>query len=106
MHAKSFVVDGRVLFTGSVNLTHNGMENNKEHMFRICDPYPVAQVEADFEELWEESEDVDDDMIMKMLETRRQKEDKPSRSKSRSSTRSNSDSLAVELFHDVGDGGK
>jgi phosphatidylserine/phosphatidylglycerophosphate/cardiolipin synthase-like enzyme len=44
MHAKSLIFDEEVLVTGSVNMTHNGYENNKEHMFRITTPSVVADV--------------------------------------------------------------
>jgi phosphatidylserine/phosphatidylglycerophosphate/cardiolipin synthase-like enzyme len=58
MHAKTWVFDSKVLLTGSTNLTHNGMQNNKEHMFRITEPTGVSQVLADFEEEWKNAEEV------------------------------------------------
>ena len=56
MHAKSLIVDERVVFTGSVNMTHNGHENNKEHMYRIAEPSAVSDVLADFEKDWKEAD--------------------------------------------------
>jgi phosphatidylserine/phosphatidylglycerophosphate/cardiolipin synthase-like enzyme len=34
MHVKCLILDEKVVLTGSVNLTHNGLENNKEHVYR------------------------------------------------------------------------
>ena len=86
MHVKSLMFDKKVLHTGSVNLTHNGHENNKEHMFRITEPTTVAAVVEDFEKDWERAEAVTQPLIDEMLEAaynRRQQRDK-SRSVSRS----------------------
>ena len=51
MHAKSLVFDGNVAFNGSVNLTHNGMENSKEHLFRITCAAAIEDVLEDFEKI-------------------------------------------------------
>ena len=86
MHVKSLMFDKKVLLTGSVNLTHNGYENNKEHMFRITEPTTVAAVIEDFEKDWERAEAVTQSLMDAMLRTadnRRQQRDK-SRSVSRS----------------------
>ena len=48
-HAKTCVFDNKVILTGSVNMTNNGHDNNKEHMFRIEEPKVVAAVIEDFE---------------------------------------------------------
>ena len=56
MHVKSLIIDIRVVLTGSVNMTHNGHEHNKEHMYRITEPSAVSDVLADFEKDWIEAE--------------------------------------------------
>ena len=41
----------RVLLTGSVNLTHNRIQNNLEHKVVIYDPLSVSRSKTAFEEL-------------------------------------------------------
>ena len=54
LHAKSWVLDDAVVLTGSVNLTSNGMNRNKEHMLRISTPSVVrSYAEPISEEYWE-----------------------------------------------------
>ena len=56
MHMKCCLCDGRVMFSGSVNMTHNGMEVSDENLVRIEDAEEVAKHQERFEELWDESE--------------------------------------------------
>ena len=84
MHAKSWILDDRVLFTGSTNLTHGGFENNKEHMLKVLETQVVRDALKDLEESWELSEFVTEEHIANMMETKREKSEKPSRSVSRS----------------------
>ena len=67
MHVKSLIFDAKILLTGSVNMTHNGLENNKEHLFRIPEPDAVSEVLADFEKIWADAEIVTQEMIDDML---------------------------------------
>ena len=67
MHVKTIVFDGIVVLTGSCNMTHNGLENNKEHMFRITEPVTVADVNEDFELTWNEALPVTGKMISDMI---------------------------------------
>jgi len=69
MHAKTWILDGATALTGSVNLTHNGLENNKEHLFRITNPECVHDMLVSFEELWEEAQAVEQHHIDAMKET-------------------------------------
>ena len=83
MHCKTVIIDKAVVFAGSVNLTHNGMEHNKEHLFRITDPVIVAKVCADFMRDWRNeggitSEEVNDEDMEKMLGYRQAKMEKAS----------------------------
>ena len=90
-----------VLLTGSVNLTDNGMENNKEHLYRIVEPSAVADVLADFETEWAaaEKEEVTSQTILEMEANwhKRDDEKKNRRSVSRSADRGASRSLSLYL---------
>jgi hypothetical protein len=68
VHVKCFVLDGKVVLKGSMNLTHNGLENNKEHLYRLTEPAFVAEVLADFEKEWLTAEPVTGKEISKMLD--------------------------------------
>ena len=52
LHAKNFIIDHRVLLTGSVNLTQNGLEKNIETLLWITDPAVLGSASADFEKWW------------------------------------------------------
>ena len=69
MHVKTWIVDDEIVLTGSTNLTHGGLENNKEHLFRITEPSVVTAVVDDFELLWEQAEEVTPAMIARMVAT-------------------------------------
>ena len=91
LHAKSIVIDRRTLLTGSVNLTHNGFENNLEHMFKINVQSTVQQVLQHFEDTWNGAEIVDQEKIDEML---RRKDEKKEEQRKRGASRSRS--LSVE----------
>ncbi len=69
MHAKSLVVDGRVLLTGSVSMTNNGFENKKKQLFRFTDQALIGQVVSDFENDWKIAEPVTQARITEMMVT-------------------------------------
>jgi hypothetical protein len=73
---KCFILDEEIVLTGSMNLTHNGMENNKEHLYRLSEPAFVADVLAEFEKEWLVADIVTDKEIAVMLETDRKRQDK------------------------------
>jgi len=52
MHAKTFIFDDCLVLTGSVNYTHNGLENNVEHFNAITEPTAVRGYIQNFEEFW------------------------------------------------------
>ena len=56
MHMKCCLCDGRVMFTGSVNMTHNGLEVSDENLVRIEEAEGVAKHLERYEELWDRSE--------------------------------------------------
>ena len=101
MHVKILVFDNRVILTGSVNLIHNGLEKNKEHLFRIEDPSTVQSVMEDFEKDWEQAEPVSEMLMAEMMNNhaareRKKEQDRVARN-TRSRSMSASRSLSVEL---------
>jgi len=66
MHCKTWLVDDEVILTGSLNLTHNALENNKEHLWTMRNSDAVQHLKEDFEELWEDSREVTLDLIQSM----------------------------------------
>ena len=98
MHVKSWIVDKQVVLTGSTNTTHNGLDNNKEQMFRIRDPIVVDEVIADFEQTWELGVPVTQQVIDIMLANANKPRGKSSNPvRSLSQERDVSRSLSVEL---------
>jgi hypothetical protein len=53
--------------SGSLNLTHNGLQNNKEHLYRLSEPEFIQEMTADFERDWTLGEDVGEREISIML---------------------------------------
>ena len=105
MHVKSIIFDDKVLLTGSVNMTHNGYENNKEHLLRLTEPSLLADVVADFEATWLEAEEVTAGEIKLMMENHQARcEKKEAEAESRRSARSVSRSLTRELSEARDDG--
>ncbi len=52
MHDKFFVVDGTYVWTGSTNITHNGMYNNNNNSILIRSSRLAQNYEAEFEEMF------------------------------------------------------
>ena len=73
-------------------MSHNGFENNKEHMFRITDKEVVKKVVTDFEETWLLASKVSPEM----LENLRSLSEKQSQTYAQGKNRSQSRSLSVE----------
>jgi len=94
MHVKTMIVDERVVLTGSVNMTHNGLENNKEHLYRITVPSAVAAVVEDFDATWAGAELVTTELMDKALAKSAEKAEK---AKEKLKSRSVSRSLSREL---------
>jgi phosphatidylserine/phosphatidylglycerophosphate/cardiolipin synthase-like enzyme len=93
MHTKTWIIDSSIVLTGSVNLTHNGLENNKEHLWEITNAQAIQPLIEDFERCWIEAEVVEQKDIDLMKETWSRKEEKKSgraRSASASIARSSS----------------
>ena len=94
MHVKTLIIDRVTLMTGSVNMTHNGFENNKEHLYRMTEPSVVLAVAEDFESAWESAEIVTQEMIDDMLARHRTREEKKKSNQSRGDRRSRSQSVS------------
>ena len=87
MHVKSWVFDDKVLISGSCNLTHGGLENNIEHMYKINAVDVIGKVKQNFSALWETGTQVNQDEIDLMMKKRDQRIDrKRSSSMQRSSS--------------------
>ena len=93
MHAKCWIIDGHTLLSGSLNLTHGGLDHNVEHLFKITDQMVVNQALCDFERHWADAEPVTQAEIDRMQE----KWDKTHVKRERSGSRSVSRSLSQEL---------
>ena len=83
MHVKCWVIDEKLVLSGSSNLTHNGLEKNKEHLYRITEPVFVSDVLADFETTWTESQPVGQQEIDLMMATYQENLDKKQENKDR-----------------------
>ncbi len=93
MHVKSWIFDEKVLVDGSCNLTHNGLENNVEHMFKITNPECVRRASESFDEVWKMSEPVMKSDIERVLEIKAKREQKRGQSLPRGASRSLSQEL-------------
>ena len=51
-HSKQWLIDDKVLLTGSVNLSHGGFDHNCENLVVLKDSAEVAKALAFFHELW------------------------------------------------------
>jgi len=70
MHVKNVLIDQAVYYTGSVNLTYNGLENNVEEVVRIVSLPTLAKVINSYESRWADAEHVSQEMIDKTLQNR------------------------------------
>jgi phosphatidylserine/phosphatidylglycerophosphate/cardiolipin synthase-like enzyme len=52
MHSKFLIFDGRAVWTGSMNITRNGMYNNNNNAMLIQSEQLVANYQAEFEEMF------------------------------------------------------
>ena len=105
MHVKTLIIDDKTVLTGSVNMTHNGLENNKEHLFRISVASVVAEVTADFDQLWTEAEPVTMDLMDQVVAKSDAKAEKKKGGRTKSVSRSLSKEISdVASDRVVGDG--
>ena len=66
MHTKTWIIDGAVAYTGSVNMTHNGLENNIEHLWKIQEEGALRPLREEFAAQWETLEIVKQQHIDRM----------------------------------------
>jgi hypothetical protein len=67
VHVKCLIFDGKVTMSGSLNLTHNGLQNNKEHLYLLSEPEFIQEMTADFEKDWTLAEAVGEREISIMI---------------------------------------
>ena len=67
MHIKAVIADFAEVLTGSCNMTHNGIDNNDEHVLLIGDVSAVQDIVTHFTELWNEGEAVGAKEIDQMM---------------------------------------
>jgi len=58
MHLKSYVVDGSFIRTGSANWSRAGLEDQDNDVFYIQSPETVKDFSAEFEDVWNRSDNV------------------------------------------------
>jgi len=58
LHAKIYIVDDKVVITGSANLTERGMYGNYEHIDVKMDPSSVLRIHNEFIKLWNSAKDI------------------------------------------------
>jgi phosphatidylserine/phosphatidylglycerophosphate/cardiolipin synthase-like enzyme len=59
MHLKAYVVDGKLLRTGSGNFSRPGLSEQDNDLVLIADPVAVDAFERDFEEIWSRARNID-----------------------------------------------
>ena len=59
MHLKAYVVDGKLLRTGSGNFSRPGLSEQDNDLVLISDPEAVDAFERDFEEIWSRAKNID-----------------------------------------------
>mgnify|MGYP003321608486 CR=1 FL=1 len=96
MHAKPWIFDEQYVLTGSMNMTHHGVNDNKEHCFWISQKDAVADVVRDFHETWSQlALEVTADDVERMMDKWRDRKS-PSRSRRPPIRRSLSEQFAEE----------
>jgi phosphatidylserine/phosphatidylglycerophosphate/cardiolipin synthase-like enzyme len=104
MHTKCWILDGSVVLDGSCNLTHGGLDNNIEHLYKITAPGVVASLVENFAQHWEYATVVTRSEIEKMMNNAEARKQHKKPSRSRSLSRNVSRSLSVELEDKAGSG--
>ena len=65
----TWILDQSVVLTGSVNLTHNGVTNNAEHLVKLVTPVAVGRMVDDFGALWIRADPITDEYWEAQVET-------------------------------------
>ena len=60
MHLKAYIIDGRILRTGSANFTASGLKQQNNDLIVTDEAGVVKAFEAEFDRVWEGSESVGD----------------------------------------------
>ena len=64
LHDKLWVVDGRLVFSGSVNPTYNGLTNNEENLLEVVEPKVATDALAHLDSLRARAEPVTMEFLM------------------------------------------
>ena len=91
------MIDAETVLTGSVNMTENGFDKNKEHLWRINLPHCASFVVADFEQTWQVSRAVTPEDILRAEERSQVRRSRRSRSLARTRSASVNRELLPEL---------
>ncbi|HNE24048.1 MAG TPA: phospholipase D-like domain-containing protein, partial [Leptospiraceae bacterium] len=52
LHAKTLIIDGNIVCTGSFNWSTNAVENNDENLLVVQSPYVAAELQQQWEAVW------------------------------------------------------
>ena len=75
-HAKTIIMDDKIFFTGSANMTENSFTNSKEHLLAVVEPIAVGKMVADFDSTWELSDQVTVEDALRVRDRRQELKDK------------------------------
>ena len=64
LHDKLWVIDGRLVFSGSVNPTYNGLTNNEENLLEVVEPKVATDALAHLDSLRARAEPVTLEFLM------------------------------------------
>ena len=64
LHDKLWVIDGRLVFSGSVNPTYNGLTNNEENLLEVIEPKVAADALTHLDSLRARAEPVTMEFLM------------------------------------------
>ena len=73
LHCKTIICDDQTLFSGSCNLTTNGLDNNSEDVIVTNDPRAVRHALATFQDRWNKARVVDQARIDEMFKCGQEK---------------------------------
>ena len=75
-HSKTVIMDDEILYVGSCNMSHNGFDNNDEDSIRTTNATAVSDALGKFSDRWENSKEVTEVEVAKMMELHLQRQQK------------------------------
>ena len=79
MNDKIVVVDSRILLTGSVNLTRNGLENEEDNLLVTAAQQPIEAAVLRFYKLWSIAKPLGHERLQEAVERATEKFERGSR---------------------------